>query len=158
MYLLDRVRESRKRESSPFPCPLYRLPAEGVVQIYGGHHYLKSFALKYSPPTSKSWLGNGLPKLSNLTKKYSLIGMPIHLDFNQLQMCSKVYKQEWTPIKAFITSCLGESSVIRRRKAGHMIGCQYRRYRMQLAKGRLRKHKCLCHDEKGQMNSFAGFQ
>jgi hypothetical protein len=51
MDLSARMTASRQK-SFLFPCPLNRLPAEGVVEIKGGFYHLKGSRLKVVLPTS----------------------------------------------------------------------------------------------------------
>ena len=47
MDLTVRVRENRQRESRLlYPCPLYRLPEEGVTQMKTRSYHLRRFGLK----------------------------------------------------------------------------------------------------------------
>jgi hypothetical protein len=62
MDLTVRVRENRQRESRLlYPCPLYRLPEEGVAQNKGRSSYHKRSRIKVHLPPSNDFLKKTIP-------------------------------------------------------------------------------------------------
>jgi hypothetical protein len=58
-FLVKQERAGKDRASFPPLCPLYRLPAEGVVQITEGSSHLKRLGLKVYLPTPKIQIRSG---------------------------------------------------------------------------------------------------
>ena len=70
--VIESKSKQAKKVSFLFPCPLYRLPTEGVLQIKDASSHLKSCGLKLYIPMSNDWI----------KKKNPSQVLPNHLGFS----------------------------------------------------------------------------